>query len=128
MEIYKITNNINNKIYIGATKLDAETRFKSHIAACESGIKMPLYTAMRKYGWINFKVETIDNSPKTYQELNDLETKYIKQYNALDNNIGYNCIYNNYTGITPFKNHYICETDVFEIRGLYAKCEHGPTY
>ena len=50
--IYKITNNINNKIYIGKTNLTIEKRFKEHCrdAFRERNEKRPLYAAMRKYG------------------------------------------------------------------------------
>lgn len=127
MNVYKITNCINNKIYIGATTLTIEDRFKSHINACCNGGKLTLYKAMRKYGWINFKIELLDSSANTIEELNKLESKYIIKFNSLDKNIGYNCVTNNYTGGFIAKSN-LDESDILNIRELYKKCEHGPRY
>ena len=61
--IYKITNKINNKIYIGQTShLSIQERFSEHIRdskkeRCE---KKPLYDAMNKYGIENFEIEEIE--------------------------------------------------------------------
>ena len=71
--IYKITNIINNKIYIGKTSYSVEDRFKQHIKdsvkdRCE---KRPLYNAMNKYGVENFTVETIGEYPE--EQLNEKE-------------------------------------------------------
>ena len=50
--IYKITNNINNKIYIGKTTYSIEKRFKEHLndSARITSDKRPLYDAIRKDG------------------------------------------------------------------------------
>ena len=61
--IYKIINNINQKIYIGKTSSTIEKRFKEHCndskkERCE---KRPLYDAMNKYGIENFTVEEVEN-------------------------------------------------------------------
>lgn len=50
VKIYKITNNINGKIYIGQTKTSIERRFISHKSAARRGINYILYKAIRKYG------------------------------------------------------------------------------
>ena len=60
--IYKIINNINQKIYIGKTSSTIEKRFKEHSndskkERCE---KRPLYDAMNKYGIENFTVEKVE--------------------------------------------------------------------
>lgn len=60
--IYKITNNINGKLYIGKTSSTIEERFNEHILdskkpRCE---KRPLYDAMQKYGYENFTIEEIE--------------------------------------------------------------------
>lgn len=50
------------------------------------------YKALRKYGWENFTFEVIESFDDFDQELlNDLEQKYIEQYNSLVPN-GYNMI------------------------------------
>ncbi len=63
--IYKITNNINKKIYIGKTSFSIEKRFKEHCADSkkERYEKRPLYDAMNKYGIDNFSIEEIEEVP-----------------------------------------------------------------
>ena len=50
--IYKITNKVNNKIYIGKTMTSIEKRFQEHIRESrkERAENRPLYRAIRKYG------------------------------------------------------------------------------
>ena len=62
--IYKITNNINGKIYIGKTEFSVEKRFREHCLDYkkERFEKRPLYSAMNKYGIENFSVETIEET------------------------------------------------------------------
>ena len=60
--IYKITNNINNKSYIGKTNLTIKERFQQH---CNDRLRdecssRPLYSAMNKYGIKNFQIEEIE--------------------------------------------------------------------
>lgn len=63
--IYKIINDINNKIYVGKTDLaDPDNRWKEHLhdyktRKCE---KRPLYDAMNKYGVENFHFEVIEET------------------------------------------------------------------
>ena len=68
--IYKITNLLNNKIYIGQS-LNIERRFKEH---CYKGkeSRIPLDLAIQKYGKDNFTFEIIENCLK--EELNEKET------------------------------------------------------
>lgn len=66
--IYKIINDINNKIYIGKTEFSIEKRFKEHCADAfrNRNEKRPLYAAMRKYGTEHFKIELVEetNNPE----------------------------------------------------------------
>ena len=50
--IYKIINDINDKVYIGKTNFSLEKRFREHCqdAFRDRNEKRPLYAAMRKYG------------------------------------------------------------------------------
>lgn len=85
--IYKITNLINGKVYIGQTSLTPEIRFNTHKKCYKSNGCSKLYKAMRKYGKENFIVETIceTNNP-------DADEKYwIKYYNSVE--LGYNISY-----------------------------------
>jgi group I intron endonuclease len=56
--IYKITNNINGKMYIGKTK-NIEKRLKQHINSSKRK-KTKLYCAINKYGFNNFTIDIID--------------------------------------------------------------------
>lgn len=60
--IYKITNLINNKVYIGKTDFSVEKRWKEHCSDYYKNKKehRPLYCAMKKYGINNFQIETIE--------------------------------------------------------------------
>ena len=62
--IYKITNEINGKIYIGKTFYSLEKRFKEH---CRDSFKnrnekRPLYSAMNKYGIENFSISLLEET------------------------------------------------------------------
>lgn len=84
--IYKITNNINNKIYIGQTIKERPTdRFSQHRYLArhskqEKGISY-LHQAMAKYGVDNFTFEVIENIEN--DKLNEREQYWIAQYNSL---------------------------------------------
>lgn len=86
--IYKITNDINNKVYIGKTTTTIEDRWKQHQSdmnkrRCE---KRPLYSAMRKYGYRHFNIEEIEEC--SIKDLNDREIYWIDYYDSYHN--GYN--------------------------------------
>lgn len=87
--VYCITNNINNKIYIGKAK-DVNQRWLQHKAAAKKKISNSfLYKAIRKYGSENFtivKLEEIEDEELCYLK----ETELIKQFQANNPKIGYN--------------------------------------
>lgn len=93
MVIYKITNLINNKIYIGQTiEYDERVRHHKQTAFRKNSKERnrPLYKAIRKYGIENFKFEIIDNA-NSIEELNKKEIYYIKIYDScVDSGKGYN--------------------------------------
>ena len=62
--IYKITNDINQKAYVGKTEFDIIKRFKEHCkdAFRDRNEKRPLYAAMRKYGIEHFHIELIEET------------------------------------------------------------------
>ena len=84
MVIYKATNLINGKVYIGQTARPLEVRMAEHARHT----KLPFDRAVNKYGLENFKVEVIDHA-ETVEELNRKEIYWIKQYNSFGEN-GYN--------------------------------------
>ena len=92
MEIYKITNLINNKIYIGKTVGTAEERFKRHCRDAKGNIKNTDYfhLALRKYGLNNFKVEIVETNIENKELLSQREIYWIDYYNSYNSEIGYN--------------------------------------
>ena len=90
MLIYKITNDVNDKIYIGQTTKTLEDRILTHRNSYVCNCDTYLYNAMHKYGWEKFHFEVIDESPTTQEELDQLEAYYIEKYDSIKN--GYNMI------------------------------------
>jgi group I intron endonuclease len=88
--IYKITNKINNKIYIGQTIHSIHSRFLKHktIARVKNSDYKAIHKAINKYGEDNFLLELVEEC-HSMEELNNKETEYIKQFNSLSPN-GYN--------------------------------------
>lgn len=86
--IYKITNKINNKVYIGQSIRPIEKRFQRHINDAKNNILDTHFArAIRKYGQDNFILEQIDQAT-TQDELNQKEQYWIQYYNSVEN--GYN--------------------------------------
>lgn len=85
--LYKITNSINKKVYIGITIRPIKTRFQEHIRHSIRKKKYKLHKAMFKYGHENFKIEKICLC-KTIEKLSELEILFIKKYNSYKR--GYN--------------------------------------
>ncbi|MFA5759699.1 MAG: GIY-YIG nuclease family protein [Clostridia bacterium] len=77
--IYKCTNLINNKVYIGQTIKGLECRKKKHESSKNN---QPIVLAITKYGKENFKWEIIDRA-FSRSELNYKEIFYIKLFHSL---------------------------------------------
>ena len=99
--IYKITNKLNNKVYIGQTIQKPIERFYQHCAKkCDKYIlNMVIHKAIFKYGKDNFTFEVIEEVPK--QQLNEREEYWIKYYNSYTD--GYNSTKGGQKGNKPFK-------------------------
>lgn len=89
--IYKLTNLINGKIYIGQSR-DIANRMRYHIQDSkrvnDKRGQNPLYEAMRKYGHENFKLEILEICEEA--ELDEREAYYIKLYDSTNPDKGYN--------------------------------------
>ena len=85
--IYKITNNINNKIYIGKTTNNLEYRWKEHIKDSKYNTNNKFYNAINKYGAENFTPSVIEDNIDN-ELLNDKECYYIELFDSFKN--GYN--------------------------------------
>lgn len=86
--IYKVTNKLNGKVYIGKTLSSIEERWKQHCrdSRKESKEKRPLYAAIRKYGEENFSIEQVEECPDKI--VNERETYWIEWYGSFK--YGYN--------------------------------------
>jgi group I intron endonuclease len=83
MLIYKITNLIHGRVYIGQTiQTNPKMRWYSHQADARHGKKSHLYDSMRKHGVENFNWEIIDQA-KSVEELNELESKWLAHYRSV---------------------------------------------
>ena len=59
--IYKVTNKINSKIYIGLTSKTAEQRCMQHINdAVQNRDNYAFHSAIRKYGYNAFELEVLE--------------------------------------------------------------------
>lgn len=91
--IYKITNLLNNKIYIGETIRNLNVRWSEHKHESITpghGYGYHLHNAMRKYGIDNFIIEIIDNCPDVERFV--IESQYIKIYDSANPKKGYNTV------------------------------------
>lgn len=90
--IYKITNKINGKIYIGENTVSLEQRWKDHCKDGRNGShnKSILHDAIHKYGIENFSIEQIDEVPD--EQRFEKETEYILKYKSLTSQNGYNIV------------------------------------
>jgi len=80
MKIYKTTNLVNGKIYVGQTI----NKSKYYL-----GSGKLLHYAIKKYGRKNFKCETLCEC-ETKKELDKMEQYWIKQLDSTNKKIGYN--------------------------------------
>ncbi len=95
--IYIIKNNINGKCYIGQS-IKLRSRLKDHLRNAKNGkLDLPIYRAIRKYGFHNFTVDILESfipdpnlsNEELVKQLDQLEIRYIEQYKAYEE--GYNC-------------------------------------
>ena len=81
--VYKITNKVNQKVYIGKTGKTIEERFNDHIYASKDEKEQgrPIYRAFNKYGIENFTIEEIE-CVETDEIASEREIYWIEHYNS----------------------------------------------
>jgi len=91
--IYKVTNTVNGKVYVGKTTTTAEKRWYAHCdnAKYGRGGKCYFYRAILKYGKEKFTVEVIDQAD-TAADLSAKEIHWIASLRATESENGYNCL------------------------------------
>ncbi len=88
MIVYKITNNKNEKVYVGSTNYSLENRMIRHKSLNKKGTKKSkLYLAFKELGFENFKAEIIEKC-STKEELSIKEIYWIGKLNSMEE--GYN--------------------------------------
>jgi group I intron endonuclease len=103
--IYKITNKLNNKCYIGQTINDVENRWNDHRKCIGTQHGCPgLRRAFEKYGLDNFKFEVVIICFN--KDMSKYEKEYIKKYDSYKN--GYNLTHGGEEG------------------GFFTGCKHTP--
>lgn len=92
MIIYKITNKINGKIYIGLSqKTEEEKENWYRLNFRHKDKNRAIFNAIKKYGWENFNFKQID-SGINLNELKEKERYWIKFYQSNKKEIGYNIL------------------------------------
>jgi group I intron endonuclease len=82
MHIYKITNTVNGKVYIGQTaQKNPKMRWYAHLADARRGKKSYLLDSIRKYGQESFVWEIVDTA-KSIEDLNVKEDYWLNYYRA----------------------------------------------
>lgn len=88
-KVYIHINKVNNKTYIGITNRDLNIRWGKDGKGYKDQPKF--YNAIKKYGWDNFEHKILQDN-LTEEEALKLETKYILEYNSIEQ--GYNILLN----------------------------------
>lgn len=91
MIIYKITDYINGKIYIGQTINTLEKRWKGHCKLSKKDEQPYFHNSIHSHGKYNFFREVIDFATSMH-ELNYLEEFWIEFYNSTNRDKGYNSL------------------------------------
>lgn len=124
--IYKTTNLINGKIYIGKHKA---SEFNPNYKGSGTAY---LSNAFKKYGWENFKVEFLIPC-FSLEELNTEERFLIEWFNSRDRSIGYNRAEGGDGGVlsgedNPFYGKHHSDAAKQMIREAQTKCWNSEDY
>lgn len=80
--IYKITNTVNPKVYIGQTTQSLGHRKSEHLYRLKAGERQhKLYRAMRKHGFENFEFSQLC-SVLNESDLDLIEVQFIREYDS----------------------------------------------
>jgi hypothetical protein len=91
--VYKATNTISGKVYIGITTKELDTRIGEHIEKSKRGGKLSVFhNALVAYNY-EFEWEVIDYEDESAEDLLEKEVFYIDYYNTYykaKDSMGYN--------------------------------------
>lgn len=129
-KIYKITNKINGKIYVGQTTKTLTERFQKHCWGTTAKdiyhFNMAIKEAIRKYGKENFIIELIEEVEQ--DKLDEREVYWISYYDSY--NKGYNCTLGGQNGATRSTSlSWLEENEIIEAKYLgFSSKEIGQVY
>ena len=87
--IYRLSNSVDGRHYIGSTYSPPTIRFSQHQSAARLGQHSKLYDAMRAFGYDSWTMEVLCSLPNpSRQTLHKVEGDYIVSHNSVAN--GYN--------------------------------------
>lgn len=99
MIIYKATNIVNQKIYIGQTTKALYCRSQQHISESNRNISNSYFhKSIKKYGSNSFTWEVLCECDSK-DELDEMEFHYIKQYHSYISEWGYNMTFGGASGM-----------------------------
>ena len=98
--IYKLTNTINGKGYVGFTS-DFKRRLRQHKETASKGQGQAIHAAIRKHGWENFVAEELYYSYDKQHTL-DMEDHFINQHETKGTR-GYNVTRGGQSGLPKGK-------------------------
>lgn len=88
-DIYKATNRLNNKYYIGVTTQGVGARMKKHLYKALSGSQYNFHKALAELGLEQFTVEVVD-STDDLEKAKELEKFWIEKLHSNNSEYGYN--------------------------------------
>lgn len=126
--IYKITNKVNGKIYIGYTEKSIEERFKGHCVESKRKHKSAIQDAIYKYGKNSFTIEALYEGTDKEYTLNTMEQYWIDTYKNI---VGWDNMYNIAPGglggdrsMSPAYQEYIKNRDLSGERNSFYGMSH----
>jgi hypothetical protein len=115
--IYKVINDVDDKVYIGSTTCGLSKRIGDHRYKVRLGNQSKFYNHMREIGVEHFKILCIKQYTDISKErLRTKEQKYINRYDAINNGL------NTFTSLTMFCHHNKRRTGCIEFSP--AVCEN----
>ena len=96
--IYKITNKINGKQYVGFSKNTLEKRWKQHLRDAKRK-DTHFANAIRNYGKDAWTLETVVQADDADWLHNVMEPHYIRLWNLTDRSVGYNSTFGGDGGV-----------------------------
>jgi len=89
MFVYKITNTVNDRVYVGLTTGSLRKRWREHKCSANTNVDKPLYRAMRKHGVDKFSIHLLYKAT-SLGDMREAELQFMAELNAHTADGGYN--------------------------------------